>query len=311
MDRPGAARPATTEIRSRLGVNVHRDEWPTTSRLKAVEAAGFSWVQVHTPPVAMLADRERMRRHARALRAALDPSGLRLLLHGPDDLTLGGPEANRAGDGLLDYAQETRAEIVVYHGLNLVDVDGPAADVLRARVEAEEDALERLGRRAHAAGVTIAVENLAPVYPSPPIAARLCHDPLRVHDLVRRLDLASVGMLLDLGHAHITCGRDGTDLETITRRVADAVVLFHVHDNLGARRHDVGFPGVDPLRLDLHLPPGEGTLPWDRVREIVRAHRAPLMLEVEPSHRPELVRLQRTTSELLVRERARATAAAA
>ncbi len=311
MDRPGAARPATTEIRPRLGIDVPRDEWPTTSRLKAVESAGFAWVQVRTPPIAMLADRERMRRHARALRAALDPCGLRLLLHGPDDLTLGTPGADRAGEGLLDYARESRAEIVVYHGLNLVDVDGPAADALGERVQAEEASLERLGRRAHALGVTIAVENLAPVHPSPPIAARLCHDPLRVHDLVRRLDLPAVGMLLDLGHAHITCGLDRTDLESVTRRVADAVVLFHLHDNLGARRHDLGFPGVDPLRLDLHLPPGAGTLPWDRVREIVRAHRAPLMLEVAPSHRPELVRLQRITSELLVRERSRATAAAA
>jgi sugar phosphate isomerase/epimerase len=64
----------------------------------------------------------------------------------------------------------------------------------------------------------------------------------------------------------------------------DDVVLFHVHDNLGARRHDLGVPGVDPLKLDLHLPPGAGCLPWDRLGPLLAEHHAPLMLEVERSH---------------------------
>jgi sugar phosphate isomerase/epimerase len=277
----------TTEISPRTGINVHRETWPTTAQLEEIETAGFGWVQIHTPPKEMLCDRERLRRHARGIRAALEPTGLRLLLHGPDDLVLGAMDHDRAFDGLLDYAVEARAEIVVYHGLNHPDADGPAGERARLRAEGEERALARLGKRAHALGVTVAVENLAPVFPGP---ARLTHDPLRVHDLVRRLGLPSVGMLLDLGHAHITSGLHGTGLEAIVSRVAPEVVLFHVHDNLGARHHDLGFPGVDPLRLDLHLPPGAGTLPWDRIRDVLLDHRAPLMLEIEPSHRPAALR---------------------
>ena len=64
------------KIDERLGLNVPRETWPTPPLLKAYEAAGFAWVQVHTPPIAMLADRERARHHARALRAALDTTGL-------------------------------------------------------------------------------------------------------------------------------------------------------------------------------------------------------------------------------------------
>ncbi|MTD44048.1 TIM barrel protein [Conexibacter sp. W3-3-2] len=271
------------DLHARMGINVHRETWPTTAALKGIEASGFGWVQIHTPPKEMLCDRERLRLHARGVRAALEPTGLRLLLHGPDDLALGALDHDRAFDGLLDYAVEARAEIVVYHGLNHLDADGPAGERSRLRAEGEERALARLGKRAHALGVTVAVENLAPVFPGPP---RLTHDPLRIHDLVRRLRNPSVGMLLDLGHAHVTSGLHGTDLEAVVARVAPEVVLFHVHDNLGARRHGLGFPGVDPLRLDLHLPPGAGTLPWDRVRDVLLAHRAPLMLEIEPSHRP-------------------------
>ena len=83
----------------------------------------------------------------------------------------------------------------------------------------------------------------------------------------------------------------------------DAVCLFHVHDNLGARRDGTCPPGIDPLRLDLHLPPGSGRLPWRRwerpwwdaeSRSCSRSH---------PPHRPEPLSLASVTTELLLRER--------
>jgi sugar phosphate isomerase/epimerase len=173
-----------TELGARLGLNVHRDQWPTTPLLASYEAAGFSWAQVHTPPRPMLADRERCRRHARALRAALAPSGLRLLIHGPDDLSAGTIEHDRAFDGLMDYAVEAGAELVVYHGLDHPVAEGSAAtERLRERIAAEERSLRRFAARAEALGLVIAVENLAPAYPSPPTPSRVCHDPLAVRDL--------------------------------------------------------------------------------------------------------------------------------
>ena len=44
---------------------------------------------------------------------------------------------------------------------------------------------------------------------------------------------------------------------------------------------------VDPLQLDLHLPPGGGTVPWDDALEPSSLrHEAPLMMEIHPAHRP-------------------------
>jgi sugar phosphate isomerase/epimerase len=271
----------------RLGLNLHRNHWPTAPALKAHEAAGFAWVQVHTPPPSMLCGRERTRLHARALRRVLDTTGLRLILHGPDELTAGAPKQDRAFEGLLDYAAEARAEIVVVHALNI-----PLGE--RARAAAEERSLHRFADRARALDVTLALENLAPVYPSEP---RICHDPLAVRDLVRRIDNPGARMLFDIGHAHIA-GK----LDTLKRCAGD-VALFHVHDNLGARLNGLDAPGVDPLRLDLHLAPGAGSLPWHRVEPIIRDHAAPLMLEVEPSHRPGLVTLAQIAESVLLGER--------
>ena len=259
-------------MQGRLGLNVHRDQWPTAPALKAQEAAGFAWVQVHSPPRAMLADRGRCLRHARALRTVLDTSGLRLVLHGPDDLSGGTPAHDAALAGLIEYALEARAELVVYHGLNYVEP---------GRAPAERASLRRAAARAQRAGVVIAVENLCPVHPGPP---RLCHDPRAIRDFVRAVDSPAVGMLLDVGHAHVTASLRRGDLTATIDTVIDDVVLFHIHDNFGARRHDLGAPGIDPLKLDLHLPPGEGNLPWDAVAQRLHAHKAPLMLEVERSH---------------------------
>jgi sugar phosphate isomerase/epimerase len=304
----------TIELGTRLGLNVHRDQWPTAPLLRSYASAGFQWVQIHTPPRPMLADRERGRSHARALRAALAPHGLRLLLHGPDDLSAGTIEHDRAFDGLMDYAAEAGVELVVYHGLSFPVAEGnAAAERLRERLAAEERSLTRFAQRGAALGVTLAIENLAPAYPSPGGWAgspSVGHDPLAVRDLVRCLESPAVGMLLDVGHAHIAASLRGESAERAVRAVLDDVVLFHVHDNLGARRHDLGAPGVDPLRLDLHLPPGAGCLPWDRLGPLLAAHRAPLMLEVEPFHGATPQALAAGTAALLHRA-GRTTAAAA
>jgi sugar phosphate isomerase/epimerase len=233
----------------------------------------------------MLADRERCRRHARALRAALAPHGLRLVLHGPDDLSAGTIEHDRAFDGLMDYATQAGAELIVYHGVDFAIAEGASAAArLDERMAAEERSLQRLAGRAEILGLVIAVENLAPAWPAPAAPPRVGHDPLAVRDLVRRIGSPGVGMLLDVGHAHLAAAVRGESAEPWVRAVLDDVVLFGVHDNLGARRHDLGAPGVDPLRLDLHLPPGAGCLPWDRLGPLLAGHPAPLVLEVDRSH---------------------------
>src|SRR3954453_24054197 len=113
-------------MHTRLGLNVHRDAWPTAAGLSAYEAAGVAWVQVHTPPRAILADRRAARRHASALRGVLDGTGLRLPRHSPDDLSAGTSEHDRAIYGLLDYAALAGADLIAYHGLNFDEPDGAA-----------------------------------------------------------------------------------------------------------------------------------------------------------------------------------------
>jgi sugar phosphate isomerase/epimerase len=279
-----ASAEARKQLRERLGLNVPYGWWPRAATLKAIEAAGFSWVQVASPPLEMLADPRRVVQHGRPLRRALEVTRLGVVVHAPTHLRLGTSLHNRAGEGLLEYAHELGATYVVYHAL----------DVRRrgAETEAEERALRLLARWAETLGIVLCLENLCPVYPTGP---SLCHDPQEVCALVTRLESESVRMLLDVGHAHVVADRESFDLAGFVSPVLDSVALFHVHDNLGARRRDTGPPALDPLRLDLHLAPGGGTLPWVSLARALTRHTAPLVLEIHPSHRPSATALMEAT----------------
>jgi sugar phosphate isomerase/epimerase len=262
-------------LEHRIGLNIPYEWWPGVATLKAIEASGFRWVQVATPPVEMLADPRHGIRHATALRHSLETTELSTIVHAPTNLKLGSLSHDRAFEALLEYAQNIGSRHVVYHAL---DFPRRGADSAR-----EEKALRRFATVAEMARITICLENLCPVYPG---RSSVCHDPLSVRDLVQRIGSPAVQLLFDVGHANVVAGFLGVELMTLFEPVSDVVRLFHVHDNLGARRQDGGDFAFDPLRLDLHLPPGAGSLPWDRIAAALVEHSAPLMLEVHPSQRP-------------------------
>jgi sugar phosphate isomerase/epimerase len=270
----GSLEASRMRLEHRIGLNIPYEWWAGAATLKAIEAAGFRWVQVAAPPLEMLADPRYGVRHAAALRRSLEVTELCTVVHGPTNLRLGSPVHDRAFEALLEYAQHIGSRYVVYHAL-----DFPRRGLESAR---EEAALRRFGLTAEAARVTICVENLCPVYPG---RSSVCHDPLSVRDLVHRVGSPAVQMLFDVGHANVVAGLMGVELSTLLEPVLDGVRLFHVHDNLGARLRDEGSPSVDPLQLDLHLPPGLGTVPWDTLRPALLGHEAPLMMEIHPAHR--------------------------
>jgi sugar phosphate isomerase/epimerase len=286
----------------RLGLNVPSGWWAAPALLKSFEAAGFTRAQVHAPPVSVLLEPRSCLAHGTALAAALATTGLQPVVHAPPELRVGARGGDRAAEGLLTYAAEIGATHVVYHACALPDApESEDALLFEAR------SLATLSLRAERLGVTIAIENLAPVFPGlEPLSA----SPMVLRSLANRIGSERIRICLDLGHAHIIAERRRTSLEALIEPVLDTVTLFHLHDNLGARWQSSGAEsGVDPLRLDLHLPPGRGTLPWWRLVPTLAAHWAPLVLEVHPPHRPRAEELYRSFCEL-PHPRGRALAAA-
>jgi sugar phosphate isomerase/epimerase len=260
---------------SRLGLSIPYDWWPAAPLLKEIEAAGFSSVQVPSPPPSVLVHPRDASRHATALSEALGTAGLRPLLHGPGSVRAGTRHGDRALEGLISYAADVGVSHVVYHAANLPDE--PASEDGRL---AETRSLATLASRAERHGVIIALENLAPVYPSPDA---LSFTPMILRTMAKRISSPAVGLCVDVGHANIVAGLRHTDPLELIEPVLDRTVMFHLHDNLGARHGHDGSPEIDPLRLDLHLPPGRGSVPWGRLAPLVaRKNGAPLVLEVHP-----------------------------
>jgi len=243
--------------------------------LKEIEASGVAWVQLPAPPASVLSSARECIAHSRAVTASLEGTSLRRVLHAPAELLAGEPAADRALAGSISYASECGAEHVVYHARCLPDGRG-AED----RLLAETRSLAALASMAESVGVTIAIENLAPVFPGP---ETLSANPMSLRGLANRIGSDRVGICLDLGHANIVADLRHTSIERLIEPVLDVVTVFHVHDNLGGRwRAADRRPGLDPLRLDLHLPPGSGSIDWGTISPSLLAHTAPLLLEVHP-----------------------------
>ena len=265
----------------RLGLDLPDGWWPTTARLKGWEAAGFGHVQITIAARELLGDPGLIEAHAAALRDSLRLTGMRLILHAPAGVVLGRRRDDAELAGALHYAGVAGAELLVVHG---------------SRVDGDGRSLRRLARGAQRSGVRIAIENAAPHYPGGECAS---HDPGAVARLLRRLDYEEIRMCLDIGHAHIAADRAGTDLAELIAPLLDIVAVFGVHDNFGARPAAQRAGGIEPMRLDLHLAPGAGSVPWTSLAPLIAPHPAPLVLEVHPAQRPVPATLAVVMRELL------------
>ncbi len=108
-------------------------------------------------------------------------------------------------------------------------------------IEHAQTALEHLGAFARPLGVHLLVENLV-------------SDPTTPEHLVTILELGhldSIGVCLDLGHAHMTVGISEA-VSILGKRIAS----LHVHDNHGLK--------------DEHLWPGDGNIAWPAAAEALK-----------------------------------------
>ena len=252
----------------RLDLNVPNDWWAAPALLKSFEAASFARVQVHAPPPSVLSDSRQCMPHATALAAALATTGLMPVVHAAQDLRVGAREADRAAEGLLGLRGRDRR-----HSRRLP----------RLRSAGRPGERGRAAVRGSLAGCSVAARRAAWSHDRGrepgaglPRAGAAVGEPDVLRGRVNRIGSERIGSCLDVGHAHIVAELRRTTLEALIEPVLDTVTLFHAHDNLGARWQPVGAEsGVDPLRLDLHLPPGRGTLPWERVAPRLAATRLP------------------------------------
>jgi len=152
------------------------------------------------------------------------------------------PEKSRriAAMDEIKRALET-ADSIPYR--NLIVHLGEKTDEWSPRtVEYALTALEHLGAFAHPLGVRTLVENL----PTDPTT------PEHLMEILNTGHLDSIGVCLDLGHAHFTVG-----IPEAIATLGNRIVQVHAHDNHGVS--------------DEHLLPGDGTVDWPATAKALNA----------------------------------------
>jgi len=121
-------------------------------------------------------------------------------------------------------------------------------------------AIEHVKAFAHPLGVKVLLENLQNEVTTPE----------HLLEIVRVGHFDTVGVCLDLGHAHLAAPENNVGIDAAFELLASRIVELHVHDNHGAK--------------DEHLWPGAGTIDWPNVARHIAVLKPELTGVLEISH---------------------------
>ncbi len=161
---------------------------------------------------------------------------------------------------VLDAAMLLGAELVTFHPAS---IEGEASEA-EARWPSLHESLRELSGYAEDRNLKIAIENL----PDPFFGNNL----KELYKQISNLDLPNVGLCLDIGHAFV-----GKQLPGAIDELGDKIFSVQASDNRGS--------------VDEHLPPGQGSVPWDEVLTNLRALDIdiPFIVEVRDNRKTEAI----------------------
>jgi len=248
------------------------------------EEVGFDYVEIPIHGVDGVVGGEPNLKSIKKVKEALRKHHLKATVHCPDPLNLRERDFElnqKVFKSSIEFTSGVEAEILVYHAGNLKTSRQILQHQDLARRK-EIKALESLSDFAAERGVQICVENIA-------------HPLEELVRMVEEVDRENLGIACDFGHAFLfysACGRERGFLESI-EKTAPYLKHIHIHDNFG--RLTSGFatdslttPYIDRLPFgegDLHMPPGMGKIPYDKIIPLIKGYRGVAMMEIDPRYK--------------------------
>ena len=246
---------------------------------------GFDYVEVPVHGVDGILGGQLNSGNTRKVVHMLQKYNLKATVHAPDLLNLreGDFELNqKVFKSSIEFALALEAEILVYHAGNCKRAKQRSQQHQDLAGLQEIKALESLSDFAAERGVQICVENVAG----------------SLEELVRmvgEVDRENVGITCDFGHAFLfysACGRKGDFLESIKKAVP-YLRHVHIHDNFGRFTSDfvldsLTTPYIDRLPFgegDLHMPPGMGKIPYNKIIPLIKGYRGVVIMEIDPRYK--------------------------
>lgn len=249
--------------------------------LSYFEKIGFDYVEIPVDGVDGVINGELNLENVKRVKEALRRYNLKATAHAPGSLNLRKDNFDLQEEvfqSSIEFASKLEARVLVYHNGNFEgrkqedELQNPASD-------REIRALKTLGEFADKRGVQICLENGA----------------LSIEELVamlRKVNRENVGITYDFGHAFLYYSCYGGEKEFLTsiKEALPYLKHIHIHDNFGRANitsQDTPYTNRLPFgEGDLHMPPGMGTIPYEKIFPLLREYKGIAMAEIDPRYEP-------------------------
>ena len=267
-----------------IGINAHSPRINGNIELLKRDLAyfkkiGFDYVEIPVDGIDGVINGELNFENVKRVKEALRKYNLKATIHSPGRLNLKKDNFNQQKgvfQSSIEFASELEAKVLVYHSGNF-ERGKQECELQSIASEREIRALKALSEFADKRGVQICLENGV----------------LSIEKLVttvRKVNRENVGITYDFGHAFLYYSCHGGEKEFLTsiKEALPYLKHIHIHDNFG-RGNIVSqdTPYISRLPFgegDLHMPPGMGKIPYDKIFCLIREYRGIVVAEIDPRY---------------------------
>ena len=231
--------------------------------LKFFQSVGFDYVEIPPAGLDVIVRGRILEKRLQRFKDILSDFDFRYTIHAPDVINLRhrtNPLHYKVMEATVRLAGMINAEVVVYH-CGTVEHSLDLRE--KTQKDAEVKALKRLAKLAAENNTVIGVENVG-------------HSADEVLEVIKRVNHPNVRMVLDLGHLYIVSTYRGLDFYRQVSRALEYTVELHVSDNFAESPQTYqDVPNIESFQFvygigDLHLPLGEGEMPYTKLLKMIR-----------------------------------------
>ena len=169
---------------------------------------------------------------------------------------------------------------------------------LKNKYQTQQECLKRIADISAESEIMIYVENIFPFFEGAHTAL-----PNKLAEEIEKVNHPYVSGCFDVSHAYIACHSYGVDFILNAYQLGSLSNHWHVHDSFGRTSFSISpFTPSEALASglgDLHLPVGDGDLPWKEIIKKVKPFgEKTFNIELNPSFWSELDRCVNSTMEL-------------
>lgn len=245
------------------------------NELAFFQSVGFDYVELPPAGLDVIYWGKIREKQVGRVKKILSKFKFRYTVHTPDPVNLKDKmdvSHREVMEATIEFAHEVGAEVIVYH---LGEFYSDSEITEKEQESAEVEDLRQLADIAHRYGILIGAENLTQTMSD-------------VNKFIELVDHPALRVVMDVGHLFLACNYLKVDfLEQIEIGLKYAVEL-HVHDNFGKlpSAHLQNISNNESFSFtygigDLHLPPGEGVIPFDKVFSLTKASQFDGVITVE------------------------------